>query len=92
MERKGPQAKAARGRKGARPAPARIVALIFEMEEPLNEAGDLIRALRLIGYELEESGDEDEGRSIVAVTRAAAARLDAAQEAWCRAVEAARRG
>jgi hypothetical protein len=69
---------------------ARIVGLTLDVEEPLNDAADFVRALRLIGTGM-MLDDEDEGRAITATAWAATARLDALRAAWLRLLKAARR-
>jgi hypothetical protein len=61
---------------------AKVAALAFDMEEPLNEAIDYVRALALIGYgQMGPEGNEDE-RAIVAVAHAASERLETLQDTW----------
>ena len=56
--------------------------LVSDMEVPLNEASDFIEAIHVIGYGMIELGNEDRGRSIIAVATAVSQRLDSAKSAW----------
>ena len=62
---------------------AKVRALVFDMEEPLNEAIDYVVALRLIGCGL-AALDNDNGRAILATAWAVSKRLDALKALWGR--------
>jgi hypothetical protein len=59
----------------------KVCALAFDMEEPLNDARDYVRALRLIGDGLIAVHDDD-GRAVLTCATAAMDRLDAITEQW----------
>lgn len=69
----------------------KIVDLAFEMEQPIAEAIDLVRALRLIGYGMMGPVADEDERAIVTVARAASERLANLQDTWHRMFRAARK-
>jgi hypothetical protein len=89
-----PRSKRAPGQRPRAPKPdadrGRIIGLALDVEEPLNDAADFVRALRLIGTGM-MLDDADEGRAITTTAWAAAARLDALRATWLRLLKAARR-
>jgi hypothetical protein len=83
------QRKPMRSAKVKRPAEAkrppkiqRLISRALDIEEPLGDAMDLVRALKQIGYGLLMNLSEDEGRPIVAVARAAEERLTRLHDVW----------
>jgi hypothetical protein len=66
----------------AKGAAAKLVDLCLDMEDPLNEALDAARALRLIGYALREVGNERDARAVAATAWFACQRLEALQRKW----------
>lgn len=76
--------------KARRPAETkRLMSYALDFEEPLRDAMDFVRALKHLGFSLEEmSGNV--GLSIVAVARAAEERLNDLHEVWDGLVKAAR--
>ena len=59
----------------------KIKSLSFDMEEPLTDALNYVRALGLIGSGMAAHYD-DTGEPIAAIARAAAGRLDDLKKAW----------
>jgi hypothetical protein len=81
-----------RGRSPARGVAAaqlNLLALAIDMEEPLGEALDLVRALHRIGDGIAAAYDEENGRPVVVVAREAGERLEVVQALWRRLVAAA---
>ena len=64
---------------------------VLQMEEPLRETGNLIRALCLMGDGLHYTGDEDEARAISAVAWTTLRNARLLQDEWNRLVEAGSR-
>ena len=83
----------ASARRKAKPRPADIVwSLAFDMDEPLHDAINYVRALDLIGFGLRATDADDEADAIFVVTRAALARLDTIKTMWKRLFKAAGQG
>ncbi len=82
-----PRAKAARAEN---PRLQKIVELALDMEEPINAAIHLLRALRLMGYGMGGRVPDEDGESVVAVALAASKRMEDLQATWDRLFRAAR--
>jgi hypothetical protein len=65
------------------------MSLALDMEEPLNDATDFVRALWLMGDGM--AAHNQEGEPIAAVARVALQRLAVLKDAWNAVIEAARR-
>ena len=63
---------------------------VLEMEEPLRETGDLIRALCLMGDGLRHTGEDDNARAVSAVAWITLRRANVLQNEWRRLAEAGR--
>jgi len=83
------QKRAGKPLRAQKSAQARVVALVLDMEEPLNETIDAAQALRFIGYGLRQHAGEEEGRAVAAIASTACERLDALRETWRRLCKAA---
>jgi hypothetical protein len=66
------------------------MAFVLDMEVPLNETIDFVRALALIGNGIAMDHD-DNGHAITAVAAAAAERLEVLKATWRRLVSQMRR-
>jgi hypothetical protein len=64
----------------------------FDMDEPLHDAINYVRALHLMGQALIGAGAPDEGNAIFVVTRAASGRLEEIHTLWRRLFTAAGEG
>jgi hypothetical protein len=73
----------------ARKPTRRLISLALDLEEPLNDATDFVRALRLIGQGLLED-DIDNGRAVYAAAWMAFDRLEDLRAAWRRLIKAAK--
>ncbi len=62
----------------------------LDMEEPLNDAVEFVQALRIMGDGM-VADDDNDGRAIAAVARAALRRLDVLEDVWSRLIKAAQR-
>jgi hypothetical protein len=71
------------------PLRKKVIGLAFAMEEPLNDAINLVQALRLIGHGLAADHD-DAGRPIAALAWAATDQLDELKRGWQGIINAAR--
>ena len=78
-------------RKTAKALLEQVVDRVYDLEEPLAEAMQLVHALRMLGDGMEADG-ADEGQPIAAVARAAAGRLDELKRAWLGVLRSARAG
>ncbi|HWA89123.1 MAG TPA: hypothetical protein VG889_03760 [Rhizomicrobium sp.] len=67
----------------------RLWALAADMEEPLNDAIALVRALRLTGDAMIAEANPECGEPVVAVARVAAERLADLSQVWAAICEAA---
>lgn len=63
----------------------------FDMEVPMTQAIELVRAIEMIGNGM-EADRNDEGRPIATVARAASERLHDMKRHWLGVLKAARRG
>jgi hypothetical protein len=68
----------------------RLLSQLLDIEGPLDDAMDFVRALKHAGYGLLMNLNEDEGRPIVAVARAAEERLTRLHDVWDGLVKGAR--
>jgi len=68
-----------------------VLGLAMEMEVPLNDAIDYVRAVQVIGHGMIELAGEEHGRPIVTIASAAADCLDCTKNYWRRICGAARR-
>ena len=68
----------------------KVVEIARDMEEPINEAIHLIRALHLMGYGMGGLVPDDDGESIATVAQAASDRLEAIHNRWRRMLKVAR--
>jgi len=83
----------ARPRRKEKPRPADVVwQCAFDMDEPLHDAMNYVRAVHLMGQALIGTGAPDEGNAIFVVARAALDRLDAIHTMWRRLFKAAGEG
>ena len=82
-----PRAKAARDED---PRLEKVLELSLKMEEPINEAIHLVRALGLMGYGMGGRVPEDDGQSVSTVAFAARDRLEDLQGTCERLFRAAR--
>ena len=74
--------KAKRSAKTKKPTETkRVMSHALDIEEPLCEALDLMQAFKQIGYGL-ITHNQDEGRPIIAVARAAEERLNRLHDVW----------
>jgi hypothetical protein len=60
----------------------RIRELVFAMEEPLDAAADLARALDLMGFGLNAIHDDDAGQPVLAIAETLSERLSEAKRTW----------
>jgi hypothetical protein len=65
--------------------------IAFDMEQPLHDAADYVRALMLVGFGMMGPGPNEDERAIVALADSAADRLDAVEQSW-NAIRNATRG
>jgi hypothetical protein len=70
--------------------PRKIAHRALDMEVPLNDAMEFVQALRMIGDGM-VADDNDDGRPIAAVARAALNRLDDLKRAWVGVIKLGRR-
>jgi hypothetical protein len=63
-------------------AAKKLMALCFDMEEPLNEALEAVHAMRLIGHGLRDSADEYEARAVASTASLACQKVGALQQIW----------
>ncbi len=77
-----PRKRAGKRARARKSSSAKVLSLAFDMEEPLNDAIDAVRALHLMGHGLTELVGDDEGRAVTAVAWTACLRLDAVQVLW----------
>jgi hypothetical protein len=76
-----PRARRASRKRSRASSLAKVRALAFDMEEPLNEAIDHVVALRLMGWGL-TALDKDNGRAVLAASWEASKRLDLLKDIW----------
>lgn len=60
----------------------KIKAIVFDMEEPLEDASNYAHALMLIGLGMMGAGPNQDERAIVAIASAAADRLETVDRRW----------
>jgi hypothetical protein len=82
-------AKRSRAQETAKSRLKKVASLALEMEVPLNDATDLVHALRLIGDGM-IAGHNDNGRPINALAWSALHRLEALRSTWIAIHKAAR--
>jgi hypothetical protein len=68
--------------RAASAAAEKLMALCFDMEEPLNEALEAVHAIRLIGHGLREFTDEYEARAVASTAWLACQKVEALQQIW----------
>jgi hypothetical protein len=63
-------------------AAEKLMALCFDMEEPLNEALDAVHAMHLIGHGLREFANESEAGAVASTAWLACQKVEALQQIW----------
>lgn len=81
---------ARRARRITKAAVEQVIARAFDMEVPMTQAIELVRAIEMIGNGM-TADHNDDGLSIATVASAASAHLDDLKRHWYRLLRAARK-